>query len=619
MSPSSNNTTTSKNEKPFTPPARYVSLPAEIYALRDRFPAAADYVMLECKRCFQWVPVEVTQKIPDENPDNGFRMPSGSSSTNAKQKEARDGDEPWHSLRLRARQAQSWSSSLGIPAKEGSERLSSSPAWNTSLFIPNPASFVCSGILCAKGDQLREKRLEWLNTLYSICKKGEKTDGKRQSSRQKIGETDLNDSLVREMQELINEKLSSELDIRRSKRVAASNEHNDLRLEETCISSEEMGKWLSTKGSISKESLESIVTLISAKDAVLSSCFCWVVCDCCGKIRRTAQPFPGGSPFVCALSSVGSCAISEMKGIEMYNRMYTTQTLNQIELASSTLPHFVDVNSNSGHRDSKSQLNAYQTDPVMKLLLSHPHFKSSYVEGVVQENSVSGRGALSSQKLFPLLKDLTHAVRKKSASSFLKSVILNPKEIRKKREAVLAAMFQQDDSEKSNAAPELPVESKRQAPPPPPSSPDANCAATIARCVKKEENESMESEVLKSTRHSLKEVQASENEHLKEEAEPIDEVQSKEEKEKSDKEHINRTSSTLEVPIEDASPTVSKDGKNGGTRKRGRKPKERVIYWIQCDRCDKWRIVPRPIQPETWECTMRRGTTCADPEDTQDD
>jgi hypothetical protein len=33
----------------------------------------------------------------------------------------------------------------------------------------------------------------------------------------------------------------------------------------------------------------------------LLSAYCWAVCDACGKLRRVAQPFPGGAPFVCAM------------------------------------------------------------------------------------------------------------------------------------------------------------------------------------------------------------------------------------------------------------------------------------------------------------------------------
>ncbi|EPY15457.1 hypothetical protein STCU_12012 [Strigomonas culicis] len=62
-------------------------------------------------------------------------------------------------------------------------------------------------------------------------------------------------------------------------------------------------------------------------------------------------------------------------------------------------------------------------------------------------------------------------------------------------------------------------------------------------------------------------------------------------------------------------------------RKRGRKPKtveaaaeeKEVLHWVQCDKCDKWRIVPLAIPKHVtyWECSMRPRTTCADPDDAQ--
>lgn len=38
----------------------------------------------------------------------------------------------------------------------------------------------------------------------------------------------------------------------------------------------------------------------------LLSAYCWAVCDACGKLRRVAQPFPGGAPFVCAMAVTAS-------------------------------------------------------------------------------------------------------------------------------------------------------------------------------------------------------------------------------------------------------------------------------------------------------------------------
>ncbi|CCW63114.1 unnamed protein product [Phytomonas sp. EM1] len=53
-------------------------------------------------------------------------------------------------------------------------------------------------------------------------------------------------------------------------------------------------------------------------------------------------------------------------------------------------------------------------------------------------------------------------------------------------------------------------------------------------------------------------------------------------------------------------------------RKRGRPPRHNpqseVIYWVQCDLCNKWRIVSHPIPEGTtfWECKLRDDkTTCA--------
>ncbi|KPA76654.1 hypothetical protein ABB37_07508 [Leptomonas pyrrhocoris] len=40
----------------------------------------------------------------------------------------------------------------------------------------------------------------------------------------------------------------------------------------------------------------------AANNGALLSAYCWAVCDACGKLRRVAQPFPGGAPFVCAMA-----------------------------------------------------------------------------------------------------------------------------------------------------------------------------------------------------------------------------------------------------------------------------------------------------------------------------
>jgi len=47
-----------------------------------------------------------------------------------------------------------------------------------------------------------------------------------------------------------------------------------------------------------------------------------------------------------------------------------------------------------------------------------------------------------------------------------------------------------------------------------------------------------------------------------------------------------------------------------------------VVHWVQCDRCNKWRIVPQRLPSSTvfWECSMRctaggQRTTCADIDD----
>lgn len=41
------------------------------------------------------------------------------------------------------------------------------------------------------------------------------------------------------------------------------------------------------------------------------------------------------------------------------------------------------------------------------------------------------------------------------------------------------------------------------------------------------------------------------------------------------------------------------------------------IFWVQCDRCNKWRVVPEKISSRVkhWDCSLKPGTTCADMDD----
>ena len=47
-------------------------------------------------------------------------------------------------------------------------------------------------------------------------------------------------------------------------------------------------------------------------------------------------------------------------------------------------------------------------------------------------------------------------------------------------------------------------------------------------------------------------------------------------------------------------------------------PNESALFWVQCDTCNKWRIVDAEIETERWVCTMTPSVwhaSCDDPED----
>ncbi|ESL11676.1 hypothetical protein TRSC58_00568 [Trypanosoma rangeli SC58] len=77
---------------------------------------------------------------------------------------------------------------------------------------------------------------------------------------------------------------------------------------------------------------------------------------------------------------------------------------------------------------------------------------------------------------------------------------------------------------------------------------------------------------------------------------------------------ISNTKAISDAKPRDVARRVGSDDINSALNKE----EVEVIYWMCCDLCDKWRIVPEKISEDTdhWYCEMRAdGTTCSDTDD----
>lgn len=688
---------------------RYIPLLPELYSLRHKIPSLLHYLLLECQRCFQWIPVEVISSIPEELPYSalearGERWIVPKRERNDNEGDGAEEEHVWHSPRLRAHQGNQhafFSSFSSLPHERSAKTEASrdgvhsegavlternDSVVNPPLYIPNPQCFVCNGTMCEKGDRLLTLRSDWLRALYASCLK--EGHGQRGTTLHvPDASTSQNSEHGRlQLENMMNTKLAEELDIRRSERLAGRKRHQEqhelgeyssfdgsgwverrdgrrrVKIEtDTETMETAVGPPPSSTGSSSSLSPlpNDVVASTSAflrqkvketfqDDTALSSAFCWVVCDVCGKMRRTAQPFPGGAPFICALSVARRCTVSEAEGLRLYNQRYSERIASRISLLSSgPAVHFPFLFEDAVEAGVGTQeplpFSSYQSEPLLRWIIAHHHRFSSGAPrptGVKKDRRHKSSAATSSKReaeqenemYFPVLKALTTAIRKKSISTFVKKMVLDPAEIRRKRERIGCSMFLEgatsSEAPKSKESTELPS--------------DALVPSTTSVKQLNVIDEELEVELsgpgvapVKTKQHTGRDTVVADPalHHSNSHAPSSSTVQ------QADVHplHLNKTSSPYsscktqerknslkrEEKTETVALAMKADGKSAvGLSRRPRKSrentKEEIIYWIQCDKCDKWRIVPRPIKPKTWECSMRPGTTCEDSDDAKD-
>eukprot|EP00796_Vickermania_ingenoplastis_P004467 gene4467-3262_t len=550
----------------------YIPLPAEVYKIRYRFPSVLNFVLLECQRCAQWVPVEVVSSIPDELLPSPVEPIPHSLLIGPPQP-------VWRSERLRDRQKRAFVQQEPLAHE--------TPAAN--LFIPNPECFVCNSIMCDRGDRFLQLRNDWLRGIQDLSMKDdEKFDP---------DSTGIDENTRLRLRDIISSRLTEELSIRHSERVAnrkkSHDSHSTLRDDEIAPA----------PNASPRDSLTALSQKVLGDEGSLFSCFCWSTCDACGKIRRTAQPFPGGSPFVCSLSSIRSCSVSETDGLVLYSRKYSsTQTQQRINVLSpfALVPLPPPENIAGGQRKLMEHLQqSYSHEPVLGALMAASTRSAKDVE--------DGNQYADSTALFPTLKTLTSMIRKKSIGTIVKRLVINPVEIRQKREKVIFSLFSEEKCR--NPPGNMDVGSLLV-------STNEEARSQIATTEPQAPRE-MESLVIEPMPNPTNEKEARDanqaREHSKRQrtqsrASASDDVKAETKKRERVKDSLTHQDET------------HKKAKSKGRPKK-KKPDDdqdvEIIHWVQCDKCEKWRVVPAAVDPSiaTWECCMRPGTTCDDLDD----
>ncbi|CCW66207.1 unnamed protein product [Phytomonas sp. Hart1] len=428
----------------------------------------------------------------------------------------------------------------------------SSSSQQQQLFIPNPFCFTCDWLYCQQADLLSDLRQTWLGALYkttlsfTFSGSGEpKTTSARPS--EEVEEKDERKTMpsvsstmpfdvLRGHQDALNAELARELNIRWSGRLVAEREKRRRQLlssqnskglkphssngesnNETNNSEEDdinelflreeakAAKGLCKVGSYGLKNLRNtwlrtamrhLLKDRSSKsfygdeegESVALSAFCWVVCENCGKLRRVAQPFPGGVPFICALSrSIGSCKVPEVEGLISCTADLTEVELRRAVFASAILPYPLHQygtqlhtegedlsltlkeepistkrNGNAGVKREEAKGNggwggAKDDEPFMQELRSElgqrlvallervaeSHSKSPSATHKRQKNNGyrNDHGISLIESALPLLKDLSARVQKRLLGTFAKQIMTIPQEIRTKRDDILKASF----------------------------------------------------------------------------------------------------------------------------------------------------------------------------------
>lgn len=731
---------------------RYIPLPSELYALRHQVPSLLHYILLECQRCFQWIPVEVTSSIPEELPISALEARAEQWDIKSKRKtieeEGSDGEEHcWRSPRLRENRGSHHSpatSSLSpsscqsrmknaslCPSKltDGNSPIDDDGSSVVSLFIPNPQCFICNGLMCEKGDRFLTLRSEWLRALYASCIKEEQSRGGGEAGGLADGGTttsgdtlSLNSEAGRQqLGRMIQMRLSDELDIRRSERLACRKEQRQppalssssypSHTESSSVKQEEKAEGMlpvrkikvekeirecevssavvSGRMVAARSTTETMSSLVSPPmlaehddswirrmvqqtfqdSTTLSSAFCWVVCDVCGKVRRTAQPFPGGSPIICALTVALSCNVSESEGLRLFNQRYSEHMIDRIALLSSSPSvHFSfpldnpSATTRNPSRDATKRHNEVyveekgtqkqqppspqkpqlplshdQREPLLRSIMDHPSLSSYASSLAALKGDQRQQTFLPLDKVyFPSLKALTTAIRKKSISTFVKKMALDPKEIQTKRESIGHSMFLDSVNTLGEQAAPLRGSEER-----------ASVCWTTPHTMKplSSGGKTDQGELVGSAGGTVtRKTARTKSETVETTAESPRKTASSSLSMKNNHEKPPNSNGSP-APLPNKDPTTCGLGpRKRGRRKRSvdtveveekkkknasqvsRRPekgksesKKSIIHWIQCDKCDKWRIVPHAMKPQAWECSMRPHTTCEDSDDAKEE
>ncbi|KAK7194699.1 CW-type Zinc Finger [Novymonas esmeraldas] len=263
------------------------------------------------------------------------------------------------------------------------------------LYIPNPDTFICAGWQCAwDADALADLRREWMQHLYAAAPAPSTAEAGLSaavsSSPDSSAAPPPSAEQQRQRRAALNDTLARELHMVRTRRGGGGGgggrggtplPHTEqptrvdreplpvLPLSDggTAPSPRSHGGPPEADHHLSRMQSawvrEAALRLLRSAGAetgeeesqgnVLSA-YCWAVCDACGKLRRVAQPFPGGAPFVCAMAVTTSsscraardkaaagvdqaCGVSELEGLMQCNTRLCEAELIYAALSSPFL------------------------------------------------------------------------------------------------------------------------------------------------------------------------------------------------------------------------------------------------------------------------------------------
>ncbi|KAG5469383.1 hypothetical protein LSCM1_02600 [Leishmania martiniquensis] len=341
------------------------------------------------------------------------------------------------------------------------------------LYIPNPDTFICAGWQCAwDADALSDLRRDWLQSIYRalpmppVCEESLALSSDESSSPSSPSVSFV--ETLRQRRASLNEALAQELNVGRRRRYGrgigqrAGRTGRDLEsqgslpplaLPETAAERETalsrmQGSWvraaalhlLRSSGSAGEGCTRAGIPTPDKENEALRhrhssveddcqenvlSAYCWAVCDACGKLRRVAQPFPGGAPFVCAMAVTASsscratrvgntphpgsaagidqaCSVSEMEGLMQCNMKLCEAELIYAALSSPFLPYPLKAQLGSLSRrqvcveDPQESTERHSRDDVARVLLSEPLLRT--IQWSVRESVMRGSPSRSANE-----------------------------------------------------------------------------------------------------------------------------------------------------------------------------------------------------------------------------